>query len=311
MPNRLSILLLTLLAVLSAPLSAAPVAYSINSDSGTVDSDGLYRIDLATGQEIERIGTVQSLLQTRLDVEGLAFAPDRTLYGVDDETLKLFSIDTSNAAIDADSEVEISGLTAGENDFGMTFACDGRLYLVSVIKKSLYRIALDGTATLIGAEGSLGVNISALAAFGNPVQLYGLENGPEGGGDSGLYQIDVNDGSATKIGSLGPAAGDYAEGGLAFDDNGQLWAITDRRPLLLPSQVMKLDLANGAASDVQSTSEEGFESLAITVPGGCNSPIVNPDGAGSLHPVPTLNRWTLILLSSLMLAAGLASVRRI
>ena len=52
--------MLTLLTAVSASLSAEPVGYSINSDSGSDDSDGLYRIDLATGEEIQRVGTIQS-----------------------------------------------------------------------------------------------------------------------------------------------------------------------------------------------------------------------------------------------------------
>jgi hypothetical protein len=219
MQKRVLILMLIFMAAISTSLSAAPVGYSINSDSGEDDSDGLYTIDLATGSEIQRIGTVQSLLQTRLDVEGLAFSPDGTLWGIDDETLKLFPIDTSNAAIDSSREVNISNIDPGQNDFGMTFACDNVLYVSSVTEQSLYRLALDGTATPIGSNGALGATISALAAYGNPVQLYGLGNGSANGqaGSSALYQINISTGVATEIGSLGAAAEDYAEGGLMGD----------------------------------------------------------------------------------------------
>jgi hypothetical protein len=272
MQKKFRTLMLTLLTVVSASLSAAPVGYSINSDSGSDDSDGLYRIDLATGEEIERIGTIQSSLKTKIDVEGLAFAPNGTLYGIDDDTLTLFPIDTTNAAIASGSDVVITELSAGDNDFGMTFACDENLYVSSVTKQSLYRVDLDGTATLIGAEGSLGVNISALAAYGDPIRLYGLGNGTASGGfpaSPNLYEIDILTGVATLIGPLGPGVGQYAEGGLSFDDDGQLWAITDRRTLLLPSQVMRINTTTGAASEIRNTSEEGFESLAIAIPRGC------------------------------------------
>ena len=133
-------------------------------------------------------------------------------------------------------------------------------------------MALDGTATLIGSEGSLGVNIGALAAYGNPVKLYGLGNGTPSGGlaaSPNLYEIDILTGVATLIGPLGPGVGEYAEGGLSFDNDGQLWAISDRRMLLLPSQVMRINTTTGAASEIRDTQEEGFESLAIAVPRGC------------------------------------------
>jgi hypothetical protein len=277
-------LLLILLTAASGMLSAAPMAYSINSDSGTNDSDGLYLIDLATGNQIERIGTVQSvLLNTRIDVEGLAFAPDGRLFGIDDESLKLFQISLENALVDPDDDYFIEDLTKGGNDFGMTFACDENLYVTSVTRQSLYRLELDGTVdpVLIGAEGGLGANISALAAYGNPVRLYGLGNGTAGENAAAapiLYEIDVTSGAATEIGPLGAGVGQYAEGGLAFDAAGQLWAITDRRPVLMPSQVMRINTTTGAASDIRDTVEEGFESLAISPPRGCQ-PIGNGEYA--------------------------------
>ncbi len=261
-----------LLSTLSASLAAAPDGYSINSDSGTNNADSLYRINLATGAET-RIGTVKSLGETRIDVEGLAFAPDGTLYGVDDSSMTLFPLNTNNAQVENAEEVFISGLpSGGGNDFGLTFACDGNLYLTSIVKGSLYRMDLDGTANLIGSENSLGVKISALAAYGDPVKLYGLGNGIDADGNvstPNLYRINLTNGKASKIGPLGSAVGDYTEAGLAFDDAGQLWAINDRRQLQLPSQIMRINTSTGTASDVQLTAEAGFESLAITAPSGC------------------------------------------
>jgi hypothetical protein len=276
--NRLSkITILTLLTALSATAAAAPDGYSINSDSPTDDHDSLYRIDLATGTHT-RLGRVQSLGQIRSDVEGLAFAPDGTLYGMDDESMQLFPINIDNGAVVNQQEVNITGLPGGGgNDFGMTFACDGNLYVSSVGTRSLYVVGLNGAAAIKGAPGSLGANISALAAFGNPVQLYGLGNGLTAGGavDSRkLYDIDPVNGTATEIGDLGGAAGSYNEAGLAFDNSGQLWAITDRRAVPggpFPSQILRIDTGNGLATAVANTTELGFESLAITVPRGCGT----------------------------------------
>ncbi|MGD2129829.1 MAG: hypothetical protein PVJ17_11040, partial [Lysobacterales bacterium] len=122
-------LLATLLTALSAAASAAPTAYSINSDSGTGNADSLYRINLDTGIGT-RIGPVTLLGSTLLDVEGLAISPDGTLYGVDDATLTLFPLNPDNASAQAANAVFVKGLPAtGGNDFGMTFACDGSLYI--------------------------------------------------------------------------------------------------------------------------------------------------------------------------------------
>lgn len=272
-------LLLTFLTSLSASLAAAPTGYSINADSGSGNADSLYRIDLATGVET-RVGTVTSLGQTRIDVEGLAFAPDGTLYGVDDDSMTLFPINPDNGTVLSANEVELGPeLPRGSgNDFGMTFACDGSLYISSVIKQTLYRLDLDGTIERIGsADGKLGANISALAAYGSPATLYGLGNGLTGEltEDSPyLHEINLSTGVATrKPNRIGP--NNYSEGGLAFDDAGTLWAITDRRQLNLPSQVMKLDINTGEASAIKAvnaTGEQGFESLAISVPRGCSDP---------------------------------------
>ena len=137
----------------TAVASAAPVGYSINSDSASNQADSLYRIDLATGNDT-RIGTVNSFGETRIDVEGLAFAPDGTLYGIDDSALTLFPLNTDNGTVQTVDEVTLKDLPfGGSNDFGMTFACDGTLYVTSVTRGALYRVSLDGQTTEIGPLG--------------------------------------------------------------------------------------------------------------------------------------------------------------
>jgi len=266
-------IIFTLLTAVSASLAAMPDGYSVNSDSPTVNHDSLYRVDLATGQQT-RLGVVRSLGQTRLDVEGLAFSADGTLWGVDDESMKLFPLNIDNGQVISANEVSLTGFAgAGNNDFGMTFGCDNNLYVSSARNDSLYLVGLNGEATRIGSEGSLGVNISALAAWGNPVQLYGLgDGGLNSAGPARLYSIDPATGVATLLGPLGGAAAAYDQAGMAFDSAGQLWAITDRSQLAnpLPSQILQLNKANGAATLIsQTVGETGFESLAITIPRGC------------------------------------------
>lgn len=273
MQKSLRTLLVFLLSLVTTTLAAAPIGYSINSDSASGNADSLYRINLETGAET-LINKVTSLGESRSDVEGLAFAPDGTLYGINDSSPRtLFPLNPDNGIVFSSQEVPVSGLQTGGNDFGMTFACDGNLYVTSIAKGALYQVNLDGTTNLVGSEGSLNVKINALAAFGeNPVVLYGLGNGMDENQQittPNLYTIDVATGIASLVGPLGGSAGKYSEGGLSFDDSGQLWAITDRRALNLPSQVMKLDRFSGTASDVVQTTEAGFESLAISVPRGC------------------------------------------
>jgi len=274
MKQAIKITILTLMTAVSASLSAGPVGYAINSDSRSANADSLYRINLATG-ELTRLGFVRSLNSIRLDTEGLAFAPDGTLWGMDDESMKLFPLNIDNGQVITANEVSLIGFTGtGNNDFGMTFACDNNLYASSSRDDSLYRVALNGTATRIGAQGGLGRDISALAAWGNPVQLYGLSNGNlNSGGSASLYSIDTTTGVATLIGPLGAGAAAYDQAGMSFDSTGQLWVMTDRSQLLspLPSEILQVNTTNGAATLASSTTgETGFESLAITLPRGCD-----------------------------------------
>jgi hypothetical protein len=309
-----------LLAATSSLAVAAPVGYSVNADSAGNVADSLFRIDLGTGAQT-RIDTIKVASEFRIDVEGLAFAPDGTLYGIDDSSMTLFPINPDTAQVRPADEVRLSGLpSGGGNDFGMTFTCDGSLFVTSVARDTLYRLELDGTAIPIGTEGSLGANIGALAAWGEPAQLYGLGNGLDGNQDKDvpvLFRVDPVTGVASEIGPLGNLAGAYAEGGLAFDDSGQLWAITDRRDrfgFALPSEILEIDLATGAATGVRTLQESGFESLAIAMPGGCDS---DDDGTGgsfdasaNIPGVPALGRGGLALLTLLLLGCGLAILRR-
>ncbi len=272
MNKAIIIIMLSLAAAFSMAANAAPDAYSINSDSASIDADSLYRIDLSTGAQT-KLGKVQSLGQTRIDVEGMAFSPEGTLYGVDDDQMKLFPINTDNGVVLDSQEASIIGMgPAGGNDFGLAFACDGSLYATSVSQKSLYRMNLDGSTSLIG---NMGQNISALAAYGN--QLYGLSNGllaNQTADTRSLYSLNTSTGAATLIGALGGAAGSYNEAGLAFDNDGQLWAMTDRRAAPggpFGSQLLRINSATGAATLQSTTTETGFESLAITVPRGCET----------------------------------------
>jgi len=255
---------------------AAPNGYSINSDSDNdLTRDSLYLIDLATGSET-RIGSVRAFNQFRSDVEGLAIAPDGTLYGVDEDFLTLFPINKATGAVITAQEVFIDGVpTGGGNDFGMTFGCDGNLYITSVTTQTLYRMQLDGVATPVGGLGNLGVGISAIAAYGNPVQLFGLSNGDQNQDPASirkLWSLDIQTGAATEVGTIGSEALKYDQAGLAFDEDGELWALTDRRDQIgfpVPSQILRLDGSNGRASAITSTSQNGYESLAISPPRGC------------------------------------------
>jgi len=306
---------LLLVSLFAANANSAPMAYSVNSDSGNEETeDSLYLIDLATGSD-QRRGTLFTGIETRRDTEGLAFAPDGILWGIDDRSLTLFPIATTNGGISFQAEKDLSGIQAGGgNDFGMTFSCDSTLYITSVISNTLYKLDLEGNSTVIG---QLGANISAIAAIGNPSRLYGLGNGQFENGDTDspdLYSINTDTGAATLIGALGNTIGAYNQGGLAFDSNGDLWAITDRRTINgeianLASQVLSIDVNSGLASVVSITSEVGFESLAIGPPAQCEGAGTPGDGNERDPRIPTMSPAGRLLAIFVLLFTGFGFLR--
>jgi len=308
--------LILVVLLFAASANGAPMAYSVNSDSGVEETeDSLYLIDLANGNEVRR-GRLDTGVEIRRDTEGLAFAPDGTLWGIDDQSLTLFPINTATGTINFGDEISLSSIpvvssipAGGGNDFGMTFSCDNTLYITSVGTRTLYSLDSEGNSAIIGSLGALRANISAIAAIGNPTRLYGLGNGQFENGDTdspNLYSIDTDTGIATLIGALGGLVGEYSQGGLAFDGNGDLWAITDRRIVNggianLASQVFKIDVSSGAASLVNSTDKEvGYESLAIGPPADC----------GVDHRIPTLSLEGRLLAILVLFLTGYGILRK-
>jgi hypothetical protein len=330
MYKRVRFSLLIVVSLFAIGANGAPTAYSVNSDSGTTNQDHLYTIDLSTGLET-RIGPLVTGIpgDVRRDTEGLAIAPDGVLWGVDDESRTLFPINKGNGFIKLLAEVPLTSFPPqqqvfGGHDFGLTFSCDNTLYVVSVQTQTLHNLQLDGSSTVIGSTGALGVNISAIAAIGNPTQLYGLGNGTLKNGDTdspNLYSIDVVSGTASWIGSLGDAVSDYDQAGLGFDDIGNLWAITDRRIINennaanKPSEILQIDVNTGTAKVVWTTSEIGFESLAIAPPSDCNDDIggggsSDSDTTSQFDTIPTLNPAGRLLAICILMLTGMTVLRK-
>lgn len=314
--SRISLTAMFLLVGLFAvSANAAPVAYSVNSDSGNqATDDSLYVINLATGSD-QQIGKLFNGIDNLIDTEGLAIAPDGTLWGIDDDSLTLFPINIASGSVDFTKEKKLIGIPAGGgNDFGMTFTCSNTLFITSVKTQTLYQLETSGSAQVVGAIGGLGVNISAIAALGKPGKLYGLGNGQLQNGQTdapNLYSIDPLTGTTTLIGPLGVDAREYNQGGLSFDDNGDLWAITDRRIINnsienKPSQILRIDPNTGTATAISTTSEVGFESLAAGPPAGCNNATV----PGTTQSVPTLGSVGQLLAIFVLLLSGVGFLRK-
>jgi hypothetical protein len=313
MKSSFAIVLPVFLAAASAAALAAPVGYSVNSDAP--DGDTLHRIDLATGEAVP-VSNLQVLSATtgvRKDVEGLAFDRDGTLWAVDEDSFRLFQISTTSGIVRSQVDFPIVGVAQpSENDFGMTFTCDEGLFISSVTAQTLYRLDLNGRATIVGKEGALGYNISALAAWGSPTRLYGLGNGLIGSSDGSvskdtrsLFSIDTTTGQATPISEIGGQAGDYYQAGLSFAADGTLWALIDRGTE--PSQVLEIDVDTGQGTLVSTATGAGFESLAVAPPSGCSG--ARPPE--TMHPaIPALDHYGLLITLLALLGTGLGVLLR-
>ena len=127
-----TILLFSLFAI---DATAAPMAYSVNSDSGSSDQDSLYLIDLATGAENLKGKLLTGIPDdARTDTEGLAISPDGTLWGIDDESRTLFPINKEFGFVSISEESPLASFPPqqqyfGGHDFGMTFSCDSTCLL--------------------------------------------------------------------------------------------------------------------------------------------------------------------------------------
>ena len=319
MNKRFRFTLIVLISIFAINANAGPMAYSVNSDSG----DSLYRIDLATGADQFR-GKLNTGIEDRTDTEGLAFSPgpESVLWGIDDDAGTLFPINPGNGSINWQDEVLLplelrigdDNEIAGGNDFGMSFACDNSLYFTSVKSKNLYRADPDGSFTKLGADGALGVNISAIASIGNPVRLYGLGNGrfEDGSTDSpNLYSINTSTGIASLVGPLSETGEFvYNEAGLAFDSDGFLWAITDRSQINnQKSQILRINVETGEATLVSTTvNQAGYESLAISEPSNCVVSRAATDN--DLPRIPTLNMVGRLAAILVLMLAGMLILRR-
>lgn len=281
-----------------------PSGLAVNSRGfgASEDIHNLWQVNLSTGQ-VERIG------QTGFtDMEGLALAPDGTLYGADDSTKTLVTVN-----INSGFSSPVGGLRSNMGiplaepmDFGMTFTCSGELLVSSDTERSLFQASLEtGRLQRIGQTGSLGAPITDLASWGDA--LYGIGQGLTGGDGEfstdapNLYRIDPDNATAEFIGSLGQAVLPYANAGLAFDTQGNLWAITDRRANGIPdirSEILKIDLETGAAQKSADAELIGFESLAIAPPGGCGRGSV---GDPEAVIIPANNPGGLAILAFLLL----------
>lgn len=289
MAPRILPLAVLLLAV--SPLHATgPIGFGVNSDDAT-NAFQLVRIDLSSGQ--------YTLLGPSgyVDVEGLAFAPDGVLFGIDDATGTLLRFNTQTGeAVPVDgrrNNLRLGNLVAWQVnlDFGLTFDCQGRLWASSDTQRLMWQ--LDPSDGRSSRTINIGRKITGLAARWDGLYGLGVEE------DAGIWKIDPDTASATRILELPPLA--FVDGGLDFDARGILWAIPEFTPLEpagRPSPIFRIDVDRLSAEHVADT-RPGIEGLAIA------PPPCQPTAAVTAEPIPVGDARGLGLLALLLLLPGL------
>ncbi len=296
--------------VLSASVVAAPLGYTAVGIQG----NQLAEINLADGS-LRVIGNMGGIGNVPFaDVEGMALDSKGRLFAVSDlaETLLRVDITTGAAAsVGTLFGLGLRGQGAGpfnQLDFGLSFTCDGRLWLSSDAVSKLWEIDLhSGVAVFVGNTGA---KISALAGYDNDLYGLGVDE------DEGLYKIDRETGVATLIGRTGlPYT--FHDAGMDFDAEGNLWATLDFNPPpsgrnqdFRVSEIVQIDRETGRAGPpvlVQGQMTIEIETLAL-------APTICVDGVPPVDPEPiivnTLDQRLLALLATLMLAIGMVAARR-
>ncbi len=290
------------LALCANSAQADPFAYAITPDPDqTQVTYRLIQVDLATGvsSNVGRIGY--------FDVEGLAIAPDGTLYGVSDANKTLITIDPSfgrgTAVGIGNGNLGLSGQgisNATPMDFGLTFSCDGRLWMSSDTTGRFWEVNRNtGEARFVGFVGA---NISGLA--GAPDGVYGISvNAPQG-----LYKINLETGAGTRVGGLGNTS-PFVDAGMDADSAGNLWAVLDYNPppdsrpgdLGKQSDLVRVNAQTGLITYVSKTFPE-VEGLAIGRPPACAAPNGPPP---AISVVPVSSELSLALLALILLGIGM------
>ncbi|MEO8670336.1 MAG: hypothetical protein ABI411_03410 [Tahibacter sp.] len=289
-------------AALLSLLTANAVQAGVSARAAVFDS--IYSVDLATHKAV-RLGETGSFGNQFIAIEGMAYAPDGTLYGISDNLKSLVRINPTTGAATMVGGLGLSGTGQFNNlDPGFAITADGRMWLSSALVGKFWQInPSTGAATLVG---TLNGKISGLAARGN--DLFGAGSQ----GDEGLYRIDTASGATQLIARFNATIPYAASISIAFDEDKKLWAAInyiptqhDSDPIPTWSDLAQVDADSGAIQLLGTVT--GPNELRRTIIGGLAiiPPVAPPPTGGQTSAeIPALSMWFQTLLASLL--AGLA-----
>lgn len=291
---------------MTAASAAAQTGYVVNAADPTSDGthDNLWRVNLSDGSAT-RIGPLDIRVNNSVinsDVEGLALESASALYGIDDAIDALLAINPQTGMavpFDRGSDNLRLGQAGTPLDPGLAFSCDRTLYMTSATRRTLYRLDKNtGQASVVGHEGGLGAKIADIAIRGGKAWGIGVD------GDEGLYEIDLEAGTARRIAAFGNVIR-LANAGMDFDSSGQLWAVghvVDGGGQPQPSRILKIDRETGAVQ-LGPTTKTGVKSLAISPTRCPSSNPTNPNGPPPVS-VPVRAPWAVLLLALAVVAVA-------
>lgn len=272
------------IVLFGATAAQAQVGYAIDSDG----TNHLWSVDLSTGAATDLGAITGGFTQ----IEGLATSSAGVIYGVDDVTDTLVTIDTSTAAATAVGAGN-GNLGVDVEDVGLTFDGAGNLWLSSEGNTSFYQVnPATGAATLITSSQS--PDVTGLAACNTTI--YGLVDGA----NAQLVTIDPATGAVTPVGNLGVTVSD--DGGLAMGSDGVLYLVPDNNGSG-PSILYTVNKATGAATAVGnitfSGDINGIEGFTTA-----SGPPVSCD-----VEIPTVDARVLAAIAAMLLLIGLRATR--
>jgi hypothetical protein len=294
-------------ALLAAPLLAVVCGQALAADVvGYSEAfDTLFRVDLTThtAQEIGAAGFVGT--QRIADIEGISYSPAGDLFAVSDALKALIRVNAQTGRATVVGTLNLAGESiSAPLDLGMTFTCDGRLWLSGGDGNFWQVDPASGATTLVG---NLGVKVTGLAA--NGMQVYGAGSQ----GNNNFYRIDTATAHATVVGAYNTQTY-ITTASPAFDGSGKLYQILAYVPpkpgtTVIPpwSDLAEVDGASGnltntgnitGPSDLQTEFYGDLKGLAI-------APTVCTAGATATDPTPALSpASTTLLILLLGLLAG-------
>jgi hypothetical protein len=296
-----------MLALSASGASAETVAYGEAFDT-------LYRVDLV-GHSAAEIGPAGSYGGQRIaNISGLSYSLDDQLFAVAGGMNALTRIDAADGSATVLGTLGLSGQGDPQRndalDLGMTFSCDGTLWLVSAYAGKLWTVNPQNAATTL--VGNTGHTITGIVALGNT--LYGAG----GRGDNTFYRINTDTGAATAIGSFGSAVSEWVNSvSMSFDDKGTLWAVLNYVPpapgsTTVPdwSDLAKINVSSGEVTIVgpitgpDALRQIGMKGFAVGPP-RCVA------GSGPAFTAPVGSPpWLAVLAGLLVLLAGWTLRRR-